>query len=125
MVKIFYICPVVHLRALDMLSVDGPLRESVTSVDHLIVPPSCGLRFYSYDVRLGFDQQVGYYRNNGRRMLRIVILMHRVLFINILVTIILRYMYLLELERDLICFSSTLHEISDSFVHSQGRQVNI
>ena len=51
------ICPVVHLRALDMLSVEGPLRESVTLVDHLIVPPSCGLRFNSYDVCLGPDQQ--------------------------------------------------------------------
>ena len=51
------IYPVVHLRALDMLSVDGPFHESVTLVDHLIVPPRCGLRLRCYDAHLGFDQQ--------------------------------------------------------------------
>ena len=49
--------PVVHLGALDMLSVDGPFHESVTLVDHLIVPPHCGLWFRSYGVHLGFDQR--------------------------------------------------------------------
>ena len=51
------ICPVVHLRALDMLSVDGPFHQSVTLVDHLIVPPHCGLRLSCYGAHLGFDQQ--------------------------------------------------------------------
>ena len=51
-------CPVVHLRALDMLSVDGPLHESVILVDHLIVPPRCGLRFCGYDAHIaGLDQR--------------------------------------------------------------------
>ena len=51
------IFPVVHLGALDMLSVEAPFHESVTLVDHLIVPPRCGLRFRSYGAHLGFDQQ--------------------------------------------------------------------
>ena len=51
------ICPVVHLRALDMLSLDGSFLESVTLVDHLIVPPHCGLRFCSYNAHMGFGQQ--------------------------------------------------------------------
>ena len=51
------ICPVVHLCALDMLSVDGPFHESVILVDHLIVPPRCGLRFCGYGAHIGLDQR--------------------------------------------------------------------
>ena len=40
-----------------MLSVDGPFHESVTLVNHLIVPPRCGLRFCGYDAHLGVDQR--------------------------------------------------------------------
>ena len=50
------ICPVVHLCALEMLSVDGPSRESIILVDHLIVPPRCGLRLRCCG-HLEFDQQ--------------------------------------------------------------------
>ena len=51
------ICPLVHLRALDMLSVDGLFHQSVTLIDHLIVPPRCGLRLRCYGAQQGFDQQ--------------------------------------------------------------------
>ena len=51
------ICPVVHLRALDMLSLNGSFHESVTLLDHLIMPLRCGLRFCGYDARIGFDQR--------------------------------------------------------------------
>ena len=53
------ICPVIHLIALDMLSIVGPFDECVTLVKHLILPPRCGLKLklrrYYRDV--GFDQR--------------------------------------------------------------------
>ena len=51
------ICPVIHLSALVMLSIDGPFHESVTLVDHLIVPPRCGLRLRCDGAHLGFHQR--------------------------------------------------------------------
>ena len=51
------IYPSIHLDALVMLSIDGSFHESVTLVDHLIVPPRCGLRLRCYGAHLGFDQQ--------------------------------------------------------------------
>ena len=51
------IFPFIHLDALDMLAVDGPLHECVTFVKHLIVPLSCGLDLTCDDTHLGFDQQ--------------------------------------------------------------------
>ena len=56
-------CPVIHLGALNMLSVGGPFHECVTLVKHLIMPPRCGLRLRCDDAQLGFDQrQLGHYR---------------------------------------------------------------
>ena len=51
------VCPVIHLGALDMLSIDGPFHECVTLVNHLIMPPRCGLRLRCDHVNLGFDQR--------------------------------------------------------------------
>jgi hypothetical protein len=51
------IFPVIHLDALDMLTVNGSLHECVTLVKHLIVPPRCGLKLVCGHVHLGFDQQ--------------------------------------------------------------------
>ena len=51
------ICPVIHLSALDMLTVDGPFHECVTLVKHLIMPPGCGLRLRCDHAQLGFDQR--------------------------------------------------------------------
>jgi hypothetical protein len=51
------ICPVIHLDALDMLSVDGPFHECVTLVKHLIMPPRCGLRLRCDHAHLGLDQR--------------------------------------------------------------------
>ena len=50
-------CPVIHLGALNMLSVDGPFHECVTVVKHLNMPPRCGLRLRCDDVQVGFDQR--------------------------------------------------------------------
>ena len=49
--------PVIHLDALDMLSVDASLYDCVTLVKHLIVPLRCGLRLRCDHAHLGFDQQ--------------------------------------------------------------------
>ena len=50
-------CPVIHLGALDMLSVDGPFHECVTLVNHLIMPLWCGLRLRCNHAHVGFDQR--------------------------------------------------------------------
>ena len=47
----------IHLDALEMLDVDGPIHECVTLVKHLIVPPRCGLYLKCDHARLGFDQR--------------------------------------------------------------------
>ena len=46
------IYPIIHLASLEMLSVDDGLRESVTLIEHLIVPPRCGLRFRCDDAHI-------------------------------------------------------------------------
>ena len=51
------ISQVIHLGALDMLSVDGPFHECVALVKNLIMPPRCGLRLRCNDAHLGFDQR--------------------------------------------------------------------
>jgi hypothetical protein len=51
------IYPIIHLAALDMLSVDGAFHESVTLLEHLIAPPRCGLRLRCDRAHVGFDQQ--------------------------------------------------------------------
>jgi hypothetical protein len=52
------IYPIIHLAALNMLSVvDGALHETVALVEHLIVPPRCGLRLSCDNAHRGFDQQ--------------------------------------------------------------------
>ena len=51
------ICPVIHLSALDMLTIDGPFHECVTLVKHLIMFPGCGLRLRCNHAQLGFDQR--------------------------------------------------------------------
>ena len=51
------ICPVIHLGVLEMLSVDARFYEGVTLVDHLIVPPRCGLRLCCRGADVGFDQR--------------------------------------------------------------------
>ena len=48
--------PIIHLAALEMLSVDDEFQKSVTLVEHLMVPPRCGLRLRCDDARIGFDQ---------------------------------------------------------------------
>ena len=49
--------PIIHLPALNMLSVEATLHESVSLVEHLIAPPRCGLRLCCDSVHIGFDQQ--------------------------------------------------------------------
>ena len=49
--------PIIHLAALEMLSVDGALHESVTLIEHLIAPPRCGLRLRCDQAHVGFDQR--------------------------------------------------------------------
>ena len=51
------IYPIIHLAALEMLSVGAGFRESVTLVEHLITPPRCGLRLHCEDTHVGFDQR--------------------------------------------------------------------
>jgi hypothetical protein len=51
------IYPVIHLAALEMLSVDGEFNESVTLVEHLIVPPRCGLRVRCHLAHAGVVQR--------------------------------------------------------------------
>ena len=51
------ICPVIHLSALDMLTIDGPFHECITLVKHLILPFGCGLRLRCDHAQLGFDQR--------------------------------------------------------------------
>ena len=51
------ILPFIHLSALDLLYVNGPLHECVTLVKHLIVPPRCGLHLKCDNTHLGFDQR--------------------------------------------------------------------
>ena len=51
------IFPFIHLDALDMLVVDGPLHECVMLVEHLIVPPRCGLSLHCDPAHVGFDQR--------------------------------------------------------------------
>ena len=50
------IYPIIHLASLEMLSVDDGSRESVTLIEHLIVPPRCGLRFRCDDAHIWLDQ---------------------------------------------------------------------
>ena len=49
--------PIIHLAALNMLSVEGTISDSVSLVEHLIIPPRCGLRIRLYGVHLGYDQR--------------------------------------------------------------------
>jgi hypothetical protein len=51
------IYPIIHLAALNMLSVDGALHGNVTLVEHLIVPPRCGLRLSCDSDQVDFDQR--------------------------------------------------------------------
>ena len=51
------IYPMIHLAALDMLSVDDAFYESVTLVEHLISPPRCGLKLRCDGAHVGFNQQ--------------------------------------------------------------------
>ena len=51
------ICPVIHLGALEMLSVEAPFYEGVTLVDHLIVPHRCGLRLRYDHCDVKFDHR--------------------------------------------------------------------
>ena len=51
------IFPFIHLDALDMLEVEGPLHECVTLLKHLNVPLRCGLDLTCNDTHLGFDQR--------------------------------------------------------------------
>ena len=46
--------PIIHLTALNMLSVEGSIEESVSLVEHLIAP-RCGLRLRCDGVQLGSD----------------------------------------------------------------------
>ena len=55
MTKCIY--PIIQLAALEMLSVEDGFRESVTLIEHLIVPTRCGLRLYFVGVYVGFDQR--------------------------------------------------------------------
>lgn len=49
--------PIIHLAALEMLSVDGAFHESVTLIEHMIAPPRCGLRLRCDHAHVGFDQR--------------------------------------------------------------------
>ena len=51
------IFPFIHLNELKMLFVIGPFLECVTLMNHLIVPPRCGLDLTCNDTHLGFDQR--------------------------------------------------------------------
>ena len=51
------IYPIIPLAALEMLSVKDGFQESVTFVEHLIIPPRCGLRLSCDDAHEGFDQR--------------------------------------------------------------------
>ena len=49
--------PIIHLAALNMLSVEGTVQDTLSLVEHLIAPPRCGLRLRCSGVHLGYDQR--------------------------------------------------------------------
>jgi hypothetical protein len=49
--------PAIHLDDLDMLSIEGEFRETVTLISHLITPPRCSLRLRCDNAQMGSDQR--------------------------------------------------------------------
>ena len=50
--------PIIHLVHLDRLSVEGGFHESITLINQLITPPSCGLRLRCNHARFGPEQKM-------------------------------------------------------------------
>ena len=50
--------PVIHLNNLEMLSIEGEFHETVTLINHLIMPLRCCLRLRCNNTQMGFDQRI-------------------------------------------------------------------